>query len=159
MKYTLLIFVLFFAGCFSKNTNYSPNIQLSQNTPAIEQNHILQTGFDMVNSGEIVRGSCWDYIDTLYTRSGYPRNSRTYVFKTSKNRPPFAPLNQIKAGDWLYFINHSYGKVEHSGVFVKWQNRKKGKAVILSYGGENRKKPGRFRVYDINEVFTIIRGV
>lgn len=161
MKYLILATVLVFTGCGSKRVT-SSNIPTQKIYPLIKSyksNKILSTGFDMVKSGEIVKGSCWDYIDKLYSKAGYKREDRIYAFKGSKNKHHFAPLETILKGDWLYFINQSYGKVEHSGVFISWKDRQRAKAIILSYGGENRKKPARYRVYDISEVFTIVRGV
>ncbi len=119
---------------------------------------ILKTGYYMaMTSKEIVRGSCWDYINTVYNRAGYPQSKRRYVLKGKKNSGPYAKPNMIQKGDWLYYINHSYHNVEHSGIFVKWVNKKKRIAKILSYGGQSRKKPGRYRNYDLSHVYTVIR--
>ncbi len=158
MRYLTFAICIIFVGCGSKHRalNDIPPHQIPQ---TLNSNVILSTGQFMVKNGEIIKGSCWDYIDELYTRSGYPRDKRTYIFKTAKNRPPYAPLYKIKAGDWLYFINHSYGKVEHSGIFVSWKDKPNAKAIILSYGGEHRNRPGRYRTYDIRDTFAIIRGV
>lgn len=161
MKYLIFIAILFFVGCTHKQTSYK-DIPIYKVAPIIESNQnskILNIGSYMIENKEIIKGSCWDYIDEIYNRSGYTREKRTYIFKSKKDKPPYAPLNVIKVGDWLYFINQSYGKVEHSGVFIAWKNEKNAKAILLSYGGENRNKPARYRVYDISQTFAIIRGV
>lgn len=120
---------------------------------------ILRTGRIMaLQKKEIIRGSCWNYINTVYQRSGYSQQKRHYVLKGKKNKGPYAKTNQIKPGDWLYYINHSYHGVEHSGIFVRWADKSKRIGVILSYGGEARKKPGRYRNYDLRHVYTIIRA-
>ncbi len=120
---------------------------------------ILAVGRHMaLESKEIVRGSCWNYINTVYTRAGYPQSKRRYVLKGKKNKGPYAGTKQIRAGDWLYYINHSYHGIEHSGIFVRWINRAKRIGLILSYGGEHRKKPGRYRQYDLSHVYVIIRA-
>lgn len=120
---------------------------------------ILQTGRHMaVVKKEIIRGSCWDYINTVYNRSGYPQAQRRYVLRGKKNTGPYARVQQIQPGDWLYYINHSYNGIEHSGIFVRWADKKKRIGLILSYGGESRKKPGRYRNYDLSHVYTIIRA-
>jgi hypothetical protein len=108
---------------------------------------------------EIVRGSCWDYADTVYTRAGFPRQlpQRKTVFKGSKRSGPYADIGQIKPGDFLYYINHSYGNIEHSAIFIDWEDKKKKKALMLSYGGENRRSPARYRVYDLSNVYQITR--
>lgn len=120
---------------------------------------ILKTGRHMaVVKKEIIRGSCWDYINAVYNRSGYPQSKRRYVVKGKKKSGPYAAPSKILPGDWLYYINHSYHGVEHSGIFVRWVNKKKRIGLILSYGGESRKKPGRYRNYDLSNVYTIIRA-
>jgi hypothetical protein len=116
----------------------------------------LMTAQNMVEEGEIVRGSCWDYLDVAYTRAGFNRKNRQIVFKSNK-KGPFASINIIKPGDWLYFINHSYRNNEHSGMFVSWINKDKKIANILSYPGERRKQPGRYRNYNLKSVYHIMR--
>lgn len=163
MRYLLLIFVLFFSGCISFSTNkkytqnYNPYKITKPKNTTYQGNKILTIGNKMVRRGEIVRGGCWDYINTIYNRAGYPHKHRRYVFK-SKKRGPYAPTSLIKAGDWLYYINYSYHKIEHSGIFVKWHNKARKEALILSYGGEKRREAGRYRIYDIRSVYTIMRG-
>ncbi len=152
MKHILFILLLFFYGCSSK-TSHPKQVRHIQTN-----NKILKIGDKMIKNKEIIRGGCWNYIDTLYARAGYPRSKRVTIFKTAKNRPPYAPAKLIRQGDWLYYINHSYKKVTHSGVFVKWHNKPKRQAIILSYAGERRKKPARYKIYNIKNVFTIIRG-
>lgn len=121
---------------------------------------VLATGRVMtVERREIVRGSCWDYANEVYNRAGYPnsRKSRATVFKGTKKRGPYANANLIKPGDWLYYINHSYNGVEHSAIFVKWTNYKQRIGLMLSYGGERRNQPARYREYDLSNVYQIIR--
>jgi hypothetical protein len=121
---------------------------------------VLKVGREMtlVNK-EIVRGSCWDYADTVYTRAGFSRQlpQRQTVFKGSKRSGPYADASQIKPGDFLYYINHSYGGIEHSAIFIDWEDKTKKKALMLSYGGENRRSPARYRVYDLSNVYQITR--
>lgn len=133
-----------------------PTSAKSSGLPAGQK--ILKTGRYMaLVSKEIVRGSCWDYINTVYKRAGYPQSKRRYILKGKKKSGPYAKTHQIQPGDWLYYINHSYHGVEHSGIFVNWVNKKKRMAMILSYQGQARKKPGRYRKYDLSNVYTIIR--
>ncbi len=108
---------------------------------------------------EIVRGSCWDYADTVYKRAGFSLQlpQRQTVFKGSKRRGPYADIRQIKPGDFLYYINHSYGGIEHSAIFIDWEDKNKKMALMLSYGGENRRSPARYRVYDLSNVYQITR--
>lgn len=110
---------------------------------------------------EIVRGSCWDYTNAVYNRTGYPNNKtgRKTVFRSSKENGPYADAALIQPGDWLYYINHSYNDVEHSAIFVEWINFDERTALMLSYGGERRKEPARYLPYDISHVYQIVRPV
>lgn len=120
---------------------------------------ILKIGQYMaLTSKEIVRGSCWDYINAVYNRAGYPQSKRVYILKGKKDTGPYAKSEAIQVGDWLYYINHSYHEVPHSGIFIHWVDKNKRIASILSYGGESRNKPGRYRNYDLSHVYTIIRA-
>jgi len=119
-------------------------------------NKILAKGREMVNKGVILPGSCWDYIDTVYTRSGYPESKRQRVYKTAK-KGPYASVSLIQPGDWIYFVNHSYGNIEHSSIFVEWTDKGGKQARMLSYAGQQRREPGRYLQYDLSSVYGIIR--
>ena len=121
------------------------------------QKELLENGLNFVKSGKIIKGSCWDYINGIYNKSNVLRNKRESIFK-SKKSGPYAKKELIKSGDWLYHINHSYHNIEHSGMFIKWVDFNKTKALMLSYAGENKKSPARFRVYNIDSVYNIIRA-
>lgn len=121
---------------------------------------ILITGREMtIDKQEIVRGSCWDYSNAVYNRSGFSNNrsGRITVFKGSKDNGPYADAKLIKPGDWLYYVNHSYGNIEHSAIFVKWIDFDAHSALMLSYGGEKRNDPARYLAYDLSNVYRIIR--
>lgn len=117
---------------------------------------ILETSRIMIANQEIILGGCWDYIDAAYTRAGFPSRQRVTVFK-SNLKGPYVVESKIQGGDWLYFINHSYGDVEHSGVFVAWTNLAKKEALIMSYAGGNQAKAARYKKYDLSSVYNIIR--
>jgi len=118
---------------------------------------ILETGRKMaLKEKTIVKGSCWDYINEVFKRAGYGSNKKV-VYK-SKKSGPYVDISKIKPGDWLYYINHSYGGVEHSGIFVYWKDYKNKIGVTLSYGGENRNEPGRYREYNLKSVYYITRA-
>jgi hypothetical protein len=120
---------------------------------------ILQTGSEMtLDEKVIIIGGCWDYIDAVYTRAGFPRDQRRTVFKGTKNGGPYANRDALKPGDWVYHINHSYYGIEHSGIFIKWFDKQRSVALLLSYRGENSKKPARYRGYDLSNVYSIIRA-
>lgn len=121
---------------------------------------VLEIGREMtLEEREIVRGSCWDYANAVYNRAGFPntRYSRKTVFKGGRKRGPYADASLIQPGDFLYYINHSYHGVTHSAIFVGWLDYDRRRAIMLSYGGERRKEPARYRPYDLSNVYRIIR--
>lgn len=121
---------------------------------------ILVAGRQMaVEKEEVVRGSCWDFIHAVYNRAGYPndRTSRVTVFKGTKEKGPYANTRLIQPGDWLYYVNHSYNGIEHSGIFVKWLDPASRNALVLSYGGEKRNETARYLPFDLSNVYNIIR--
>jgi len=117
---------------------------------------ILKTAQEMIRDKVIIRGSCWDWINEAYTRAGYPKSKRKTVF-SSKKGGPYANLSKLKPGDWIFHINHSYNNIGHSGMFVGWLDAKSNLALMISYQGERRKKPARYRPYDITHTYNIIR--
>ena len=118
---------------------------------------VLQTSRSMIAGGEVVVGSCWDFVNAIFDRAGFPPNSRLTAHK-GRYAGPFADNKAIQPGDWLYFINHSYGDVEHSGIFIGWIDENYTKALVSSYAGGNKPVPGRYRIYDLSQVFNIVRG-
>jgi len=117
---------------------------------------VLEIGREMaLVKKTIVKGSCWDYINEVYKRAGYGTN-KTVVYKKTKSGP-YVDISKIQPGDWIYYINYSYNKVEHSGIFVYWKDYKNKIGVTLSYGGERRNEPGRYREYDLKSVYYITR--
>lgn len=121
-----------------------------------EAKTILTTGRIMVEKSKVVKGSCWDYANAVYNKSGFPADQRITPLK-SKYNGPYADLSTIQPGDWLYFINYSFKESDHSGIFVEWTDYEKQRAVVLSYVGGRKKKPGSYRIYDLRHVYYIIR--
>ncbi len=121
------------------------------------QKRLLKTALEFVKRGKIIRGSCWNYINAIYNKNKISKNQRVVVFK-SKKRGPFARKNLFKSGDWIYHINHSYHNIEHSGMFIKWVDKRNFKALMLSYAGEKRANPARFKVYNIDSTYNILRA-
>ncbi|HXH74703.1 MAG TPA: hypothetical protein VNJ08_07040 [Bacteriovoracaceae bacterium] len=117
---------------------------------------ILTIGRSMITEREIVIGSCWDYINAVYNRALYPERKREHPLK-SKTKGPFADVNTIQPGDWLYFINHSFSRRDHSGIFVEWIDIDKKKAVMMSYIGGKKRSPATYKIYNLENVYNIIR--
>lgn len=140
----------------SKIKDLEKILNRSEEQASPQAKSILATGRSMINDGEILVGSCWDYINAVYNRADFPLNKRKTIMK-SKKKGPFAKIDRIEPGDWLYYINHSYSRVEHSGVFIGWINRDKKKAVVMSYQGGKNKTPATYKIYDLKNVYHIIR--
>ena len=120
---------------------------------------ILQIGREMtLDKKEIIIGGCWNYVDAVYNRSGFPKGQRKVVFKGTLKKGPYAGRDVLKPGDWIYHVNHSYHGIEHSGIFVKWLDKKNAVGLLLSYRGEKSNKPARYRGYDLSHVYTITRA-
>ncbi len=118
---------------------------------------VLVTGRTMIEDKKVVRGSCWDYANAVFNKSGFKADQRITPLK-SKYNGPYADLSTIQPGDWLYFINYSFKESDHSGIFVEWTDFEKQRAVVLSYVGGRKKKPGSYRIYDLKHVYYIIRA-
>lgn len=128
----------------------------AEDKASVSGRKILENARMMINNQEIVLGSCWDYINAIYDRSVFPSRERKTIFK-SKLPGPYADINQIQGGDWLYFINHSYNDVEHSSIFVAWIDYEAKIGLMISYAGGNQAKPARYKTYDLRSVYNIIR--
>ena len=154
----LIIPFILFAKDISGLKKYQNIVENSiQKANNSTQKAILTNALKFVRDGKIIKGSCWDYINAIYNVSGVKINKRKIVFRSKKNGP-YAKKEIIKSGDWLYHVNHSYHNIEHSGMFIDWIDKKNNKALMLSYAGENKKNPARFRVYNIDSTYNIIRA-
>ncbi len=126
-----------------------------QSSPAARE--VISTARKMaLNERTIIQGGCWDYLNAVFNRAGVTRDT---LHKGSYRQGPYANSSEIEIGDWLYYINHGYNGVEHSGMFVGWVDESAKQALILSYAGESRREPARYRVYDLSNVYQIMRPV
>ena len=140
----------------SKIKDLDSILNRAEESASAEGKLILSTGRFMIAEKKIVRGSCWDYIHAVYNQALYPVDMRVTALK-SKIIGPFADVSLIRPGDWLYFVNYSFSEVDHSGIFVEWTNIEKKYAVILSYQGGKNKSPATYKIYDLKNVYYIIR--
>lgn len=171
MKMPLLIFFLVLltacqqAPVKSKKVSYKikdlpQKLLEAEKKASAEGRKILKTGRKMtLEDKKVVRGSCWDFANAVYNQAGFPnkKNKRRIVFKGKKKKGPYAKQKLIKPGDFLYYINHSYHGVEHSAIFVSWLSYEDKTALMLSYAGQNKKVPARYKAYDLSNVYHIIR--
>lgn len=140
------------------NHEYADIISNAETTAPPTVREILLTARQMVEDGTIVKGGCWNYLDTAWNRAGVGRSQRHVVFKTDKDKPPYAKLDDLQAGDWLYHINYGYRGIEHSGMFIGWLDKDNAIGITLSYAGEHRKEPARYKPYDLSGVYRITRA-
>ncbi|NPA82598.1 MAG: hypothetical protein GXO31_08310 [Epsilonproteobacteria bacterium] len=153
-----LIFLIIFTGCGSVSKENPKLYELkSYQFKNIDPKgyKILKTADEMIKNRVIIRGSCWDFVNAVYEKAGFPKQKRVTIAKTSK-RGSINP-KILKPGDWIYHINLSYRNVEHSAIFVKWIDFKNKKALTISYAGERRKTPARYKIYDLSRIYTVIR--
>jgi hypothetical protein len=119
---------------------------------------VLETGREMALLHEtVVKGSCWDYANAVYEKAGFPVKGKRKVIVTKKQAATFN-LKDLQPGDFLSYINHSFNNIEHSAIFVDWMNFEKKVALMLSYAGQSRNEPARYRPYDLSNVFYVARA-
>ena len=137
------------------DSKYLPLLSNAENHSSTAAREVISTARKMaLNERAIIQGGCWDYLNEVFKRAGVTRDT---VHKGAYRQGPYANSNDIEIGDWLYYINHGYNGVEHSGLFVGWVDEAAKQALILSYAGENRREPARYRVYDLSNVYQIMR--
>jgi hypothetical protein len=114
---------------------------------------VLETSRAMIEREEVVRGTCFTWVNAVFRRAG---GRFTTEFRGDR-RGRYAPLDLLQPGDWIHFINQRYGNVTHSAIFIAWMDRANGVALTVSYPGERRIEPGRYRDYDLSRVYRIDR--
>ena len=101
---------------------------------------VLNKGLELFQTNFKTSGSCW-----------------TYVYAAKKGTLIKDP-SIIMPGDWLYHVNYSFRNVEHSAIFVCWQDKEKLLGVTLSHVGQNKYAGGDFGVYDLKGVYRVTRA-
>ena len=118
---------------------------------------VINEGHRMaIKSRSIVKGSCWDFVDRVFTRSGFNRTNRETIYSNKKGTK-FSQFDILHPGDWVYHVNYSFHNVEHSAIFICWKDFKKRIAITLSYAGQNKSVPGKYGLYDLSGIYNIIR--
>jgi len=118
---------------------------------------VLETGFEMAFVYRtMIKGSCWDFVNEVFRRSGITEKEKKTIFRSAKNGP-YATPDMVQPGDWIYHINHQYNNIEHSAIFVCWKDFAKKIAVTLSYAGRNRSAAAKYAEYDLKSIYSIFR--
>lgn len=146
----------FLSGSYDNvDSEYLPLLSNAETQSSRAAREVISTARKMaLNERTIIKGGCWDYLNAVFNRAGVSRHT---IHKGTYGQGPYASSKDIEVGDWLYYINHGYNGVEHSGLFVGWVDENAKQALILSYAGENRREPARYRVYDLSNVYQIMR--
>lgn len=118
---------------------------------------VLGNALKKILDKTIIKGSCYDWINLVYTELGYTGTKRQTVW-SGKETGPFADPLLLQPGDWIMFKNQTYGDIGHSGIFLGWLDFETRSAIVIGYAGQSRTMPGRFREYDISRLFGIVRG-
>jgi hypothetical protein len=141
-----------------KNAQYTKVLLEAENKASPEGRKVLATGREMaLVDRAIINGSCWDYANAIFERAGYPYHGKREVVVSSKHKDPLA-VKSIQPGDFLSYVNHSYNGVKHSAIFVDWLDFDKKIGLMLSYAGQHRKEPARYKPYDLSDVYYVARA-
>ncbi len=133
------------------------NFLMAEDTINIQDNKILATAHQMaIVEKKIIIGSCYDFVNAVYLRAGFPPKQRKLIFHSPK-RGPFADIDLIQPGDWVMHINIEYHLVEHSTIFVDWIDKRRRIALTMNYVGMKRQQPGKYSRHTLSRVFGIIR--
>ncbi|MBC7712228.1 MAG: hypothetical protein H7177_02755 [Rhizobacter sp.] len=161
--YLLILVTLASCGTFSRDPGQPVNDKTAEEildqaeksaTPGGRK--VLEVSRSMIASQEIIIGGCWDYINGVYNRAGFPDSARVTTYK-SKFQGPYFKSEDITTGDWLYFVNHSFSESEHSAIFVTWTNFDTREALMVSYVGGKKKKPATYKLFKLNKVYNVFR--
>lgn len=139
------------------DSEYLPLLSMAETQSSRAASEVISMARTMaLNERTIIKGGCWDYLNVVFKRAGVTRDT---IHKGTYAQGPYANSQEIQAGDWLYYINHGYNGIEHSGLFVGWVDEAAKQALILSYAGESRQEPARYKVYDLSNVYQVMRPV
>ena len=122
--------------------------------------HVILTARGMMSRGETVRGSCYAYLSEVFDRAGHEGwRTRTVVHQAGASGP-YANLDIIRPGDWLYIVNNpdSTPMGTHSVLFLGWEDRANGYARTISHAGwAAGASTGREGSHDVNRTYRVIR--
>lgn len=110
----------------------------------------------VIDEQRAFKGSCWTFADAVYAEGGLSRRQRYRVVSRS-SKGPYVSTDRIQPGDFLSYINLSYRANPHSAIFVAWLDRGRNEALMLSYVGGRRLRPGGYRSYDLSRVYRVQR--
>ncbi len=158
-RLSLFALALFLGGCATMSGYYrtlpSPDDSLFGQGPG---RTVLSVAKKMVYlERKIVKGSCWDWVDAVFNRAGYPVKKRSTVFKGDEGGP-YADVSVLRPGDWVMHYNLEYPPYTHSSIFVRWLDRKALVAEAFDYSGQDKEVPGKLAKHCYAKAFGILRA-
>jgi hypothetical protein len=121
--------------------------------------HVVLTARAMMSRNETVRGSCYRYVSTVFERAGHDGWRTRAIVHSARREGPYASLDLIRPGDWLYIVNHPERTPvgTHSVIFVGWEDRASGEAHVIEHPGGGSDMAGQERGYDVSRTYRIVR--
>jgi hypothetical protein len=143
-----------------KSNKYSEILLKAESKASPEGRKVLEAGREMaLVNRNIIKGSCWDYASAVFDRAGYPYHGKREVIMHSKKADSLAVnFKSIQPGDFLSYVNHSFNNIKHSAIFVDWLDFDRKIGLMLSYAGQKRKEPARYKPYDLSDVYYVARA-
>jgi hypothetical protein len=135
----------------------SQKIQKAEAGAAPGGRAVLAAARQMIAEDKVVKGACWDYANAVYARAGFGSWKKQSIPFKSRTKGPYADPRLVRAGDWLYIINHPATLATHSVIFVHWVDAARREALVVTYVGGGREDPGYYRQYDVSRIFQITR--
>ncbi len=123
--------------------------------------HVIAVARRMMAQRETVQGSCYRYLSEVFSRAGHEGwRDRRVVYREGRNGP-YANLDLIRPGDWLYIVNHPERTPvgTHSVLFVSWSDRGRGVANVIEHSGWGAPSAGRERTYEVTRTYRIVRPI
>jgi hypothetical protein len=120
-------------------------------------NMVLQSAYKMSYvDNKVIQGSCWDYVNSVFTRIESGSYKKYDIFLTKK-AGPYAPKSMLRPGDWIYHVNYQFYGIDHSAIFICWRDYENSIAITLSYVGMQKWQTAKFGEYDLKSVYGIFR--
>ncbi len=142
-----------------KSSKYTKVLLDAENKATPEGRRVLETGREMaLINRELVKGSCWDYANAIFERAGYPYRGKREVVMNTKGDALAINFKSIQPGDFLSYVNHSFNDIKHTAIFVDWIDFDRKIGLMLSYAGQHRKEPARYKAYDLSDVYYVARA-
>lgn len=123
--------------------------------------HVIATARQMMARGERIQGSCYRYLSEVFARAGHDDWRTRRVVYGGGRGGPYASLDLIRPGDWLYIVNHP-DRVPvgtHSVLFIGWEDRARGYARVIEHSGWGAPSAGQERSYDVSRTYRVTRPV